>query len=175
MRDVTKSVVDPSEKPHDGVTGGGPRENETRIIGLATHRIVTRTEGAADDHRDLWYDRVRDGVYHLRSRFDDASPFCIAAHHESVDVVKEDERDQVLIAIHVQRAKPSFTTQEVGLLQAHNGAVSVAGVSQSGGVRRVVHRLSNTILSFTGPQPPFAEKLGRHPRIAAKLRIVRQR
>src|SRR5579872_4104385 len=34
---------------HDGVAGGGPGENETRIVGFAAHGVVSGAEAAAAD------------------------------------------------------------------------------------------------------------------------------
>ena len=44
--------------------------------------------------------RIGNRIHHLRAGFDDAAPLRIAADHESVDVVEENKRNQVLIAVH---------------------------------------------------------------------------
>ena len=54
---------------------------------------------AAADDGDLGHDAVRDGVHHFRSGADDAAPFSFFADHKTIDVVKEDQRHQVLITV----------------------------------------------------------------------------
>ena len=46
---------------------------------------------------------------HLRAGADNAAPLRIATHHEAVDVMQEDERNQVLIAVH-DEARRLFRT-----------------------------------------------------------------
>src|SRR5207237_8218741 len=75
-------------------------QHETLIVCLSSHRIMSGAERAAYDYRNLRYDRVRDCVHHLRSRFDDATPLRIPSYHEAVYIVKEDQRNQILIAVH---------------------------------------------------------------------------
>ena len=60
---------------------------------------MTGAEAAAADDGDLRHHAVRDGVHHLGAGADDAAPFRLLAHHEAVDVVQEDERRQLLIAV----------------------------------------------------------------------------
>src|SRR5208337_825946 len=85
---------------HDRIFRGGPGEDEAGIIGFAAHGVVPGAERAADDHGDFGNDGVRHCIHHLRSRLDNAAPLGIASHHEAVDVVEKNERDQVLVAVH---------------------------------------------------------------------------
>src|SRR5206468_12717888 len=50
--------------------------------------------------RDLGHNGIRDRVHHLGSGFDDATPFGVAAYHEAVDVMEEDEWYKILVAVH---------------------------------------------------------------------------
>ena len=84
---------------HDGVARRGPREDEARIVGLAAHGVVSRAEAAAEDHGDFGHDAVGDGVDHFCAGADDAAPLGVVADHEAVDVVQENQRDEVLIAV----------------------------------------------------------------------------
>ena len=77
-----------------------PRKYKPRIVCFTAHSIVSRTERPAHDHRDLRYHGVRHRVHHFRARFNDAAPLGVASHHEPVYVMKEDKRNQVLIAVH---------------------------------------------------------------------------
>ncbi len=89
-----------SVSAHDGEFGGGPGKHEAGIVGLATHGVVARAKTAADDHGNFGDDAVGYGVDHFCAGADDAAPFGVFADHEAVDVVKENERDAVLVAIH---------------------------------------------------------------------------
>ena len=55
---------------------------------------------AADDHNNFGHDGVRHRIHHFCPRPDDAAPLGIASHHEAIDVVKKNERDQALVAVH---------------------------------------------------------------------------
>ena len=57
-------------------------------------------ERTSNNHRNFRHHGIRERIYHLRSRLDDATPLGIAAHHEPVHIVQKDERDQILIAVH---------------------------------------------------------------------------
>ena len=43
---------------------------------------------------------IGDRVHHLGAGADDAAPLGVAAHHEAVYVVQENQRNQVLVAVH---------------------------------------------------------------------------
>ena len=58
------------------------------------------SKGAPDNHGDFRDNGVRHGIHQLRARFDDAAPFRVAAYHEAVDIMKENEGDKVLVAVH---------------------------------------------------------------------------
>src|SRR5262249_1420093 len=85
---------------HAGVSCSRPRKNKTWIVRLATHGIVPRAKRAAENDGDLRYDRIRDRIHHLRAGFNDPAPLCITTDHETVYVVQEYERHQVLVAVH---------------------------------------------------------------------------
>src|SRR6202044_3302464 len=68
--------------------------------GFAAHGVVSGAEGSANDHGDFRDNGIRYRVHHLRAGFDDAAPLGVAAHHESIYVVKENQGNQILIAIH---------------------------------------------------------------------------
>ena len=85
---------------HYGVSRRRPGEHKTRVVSLATHRVVSGAKGSADDHGDLWHHRIRHRIHHLGPSFDNPAPLRIASHHEAVDIVEKDQRDQILIAVH---------------------------------------------------------------------------
>src|SRR5438270_405770 len=72
-----------------GLIGGNPRKS-----------VAKNLSGLQHSDLELRHDGIRDGIDHLRARLDDAAPFGIAPHHESVNIMKKDQRDQVLVAIH---------------------------------------------------------------------------
>src|SRR5438046_8780352 len=84
---------------HHRVARRGPRKNKSWIIGFATHGVMTGPKAAPANHGNLGDHAVRNGVDHLRASADDAAPFGVFADHESVDVMKKNERDAVLIAV----------------------------------------------------------------------------
>src|SRR3989344_3678692 len=87
-------------RAHDGVTRVGPGENEPRIEGLAAEGIVARAERASDDDGDLWDDAVADRVDQLRAAADDPGMFRLPPDHESLHVLKENDRNARLVAVH---------------------------------------------------------------------------
>src|SRR6185437_3505538 len=71
----------------------------------AAHGVMPSSKRTADNHRDLWHNRVRHGIYHFCASLDDPAPLRIAAHHEPVDVVEKYQLHQVLIAIHDESSR----------------------------------------------------------------------
>ena len=59
-----------------------------------SHRAVT----AADDEREHWHARVRDGVHELGAVLGDAAGLGVPADHEAGDVLQEDQRHIALAA-----------------------------------------------------------------------------
>ena len=86
--------------PHHGHVGAGPGEDEARIEGFAAQGVIARPVRAAGDDRDLRHAAVADGVDQLGAGLDDARAFGVAADHKAVDVLQENDRQPVLIAIH---------------------------------------------------------------------------
>src|SRR6185437_7793225 len=78
---------------HDRDARVRPHPQKARAVGTAAHCIVARSEGAADDHRELRNRRARDGGHHFRAVFRDAGTLVAAAHHEAGDVLQEQQRD----------------------------------------------------------------------------------
>ena len=60
---------------------------------------MSGAEAAAADHGDFGHDAVGDGVDHFCAGADDAAPLGVFADHEAVDVVQENQRDAVLVAV----------------------------------------------------------------------------
>ena len=79
----------------------GQAKDEARIVRFAAHGVVAGAEAAAADHGDLGHHaELRHGVHHLCAGADDAAPLRILADHEAVDIVQENQRDEILIAVH---------------------------------------------------------------------------
>src|SRR5438128_613872 len=68
-----------------------PHPEEARRIRAAAHAVVSRTERAADDDRELRNGGVGDGVHHLRAVLGDAAALVLLADHESGDVLQKDQ------------------------------------------------------------------------------------
>ena len=85
---------------HHRVARRRPGKEKARIVGFAAHGVVAGAERAADDHRDFRHHGIGDRVHHLGAGADDAAPLGVAAHHEAVHVVQEDQRNHVLVAVH---------------------------------------------------------------------------
>ena len=60
---------------------------------------MARTEAAPANHRNLRHHAVGYGVHHFCSGADDSAPLSLFTHHEAIDVVQEDQRHQVLVAV----------------------------------------------------------------------------
>ena len=84
---------------HDGVPRGGPSEDETRVKGFAAHGVIAGAETAAADDRNFRHYAVRHRINHFCAGADDAGPFGVFADHEAIDVVEENQRDAVLVAV----------------------------------------------------------------------------
>src|SRR5262249_14864633 len=70
-----------------------------RIVGFAAHGVVAGAKAAAADDADFRHHTVGHGVDHFCAGADDAVPFGVSADHEAVDVVQENERNFVLVAV----------------------------------------------------------------------------
>ena len=77
----------------------GPREHEARVVGFAAHGVISGTETAAANHRDFWNDAVCHRVHHFCASANDAAPLRVFSDHETVHVVKKNQRNAVLVAI----------------------------------------------------------------------------
>ena len=78
----------------------GHATNKIRVVCFAAKGIVAGAEGVADDDGDLGDDRVAYGVDHFRTSAYDAGLFGFPADHEACNVLKENEGQLHLIAIH---------------------------------------------------------------------------
>ena len=65
---------------------------KARIVCLAAQRVVAGAEAAADDYGDLRHRRVAHGVYQLGAAPNDAALLRIAADHETVHILEENDR-----------------------------------------------------------------------------------
>ena len=97
---MSSSVLGRLVAAHDGVLRGRPGEDEARVERLAAQGVVAGAERAADDQRDLRHDAVGDRVDQLRPGLDDAGLLGVAADHEAVDVLEEEDRHARLVAVH---------------------------------------------------------------------------
>src|SRR5579862_4068300 len=84
---------------HHRIASRRPRKNKSRVVSLSAHRIVPGSETPPANHRNLRHHAIRHGIYHLRPRANNAAPFRLFPHHEPIHVVKENQRNQILIAI----------------------------------------------------------------------------
>src|SRR5438128_9742140 len=75
-----------------------PREQKARVVSSSAHRIVTGAVRAADHYRECGHGRIRNRVDELRAISDDALLFVSTTHHETGNVLKENQRDALLIA-----------------------------------------------------------------------------
>ena len=85
---------------HHRVACRGPGKGKARIVGLAAHGVVTGAKGAAKDHRNFRHHGIGHRIHHLGAGADNAAPFRVGAHHESVDVVQKNQGNQILVAVH---------------------------------------------------------------------------
>src|SRR5262249_31312910 len=67
---------------------------------LTAHGVVPGAKRTADNQGNLRHYRIRYRVHHLRSSFDDAAPLGVTAYHEAIDIMKKDQRNQILVAVH---------------------------------------------------------------------------
>src|SRR5690606_18897122 len=83
---------------HHGDLGVGPHPQEAWAVRPATHRVVARSVGAADDDRELGNAGTGDGGDHLGAVLRDTSGLVVAPDHEARDVLEEQQRNAALIA-----------------------------------------------------------------------------
>src|ERR1700674_657498 len=74
---------------HDGVACVRPRQDETRVVGLAAQGVVARAEGTANDDRDLGDGGIADGVHQFRTAADDPTLLRVTTYHESSNVLEK--------------------------------------------------------------------------------------
>src|SRR5439155_10929923 len=64
------------------------------------HRIVSGAKRSADNDRDLWYDGITDRIHQLGATANDPAPFRVAPDHETSNILKKNDWQACLIAIH---------------------------------------------------------------------------
>src|SRR5712692_9882257 len=84
---------------HDGNLRSGPGKNESWVICLATHRIITGSKTVAHEDRKFRHRTVCHCIYHLCPVFYNSSLFRPLADHKPCHVLEEDQRDAFLIAV----------------------------------------------------------------------------
>src|SRR5437016_8215189 len=84
---------------HDGEACCRPSKHEARVVGFATHGVVSGAEAAAANYGYFWNDAVRYRIHHFCAGANDAAPLRILADHEAVYVVQKNKRDAILVAI----------------------------------------------------------------------------
>ena len=77
---------------HHGDAVVGPREDEAGVVGPARHGVVPGPVTGADHEGHMRHRRVRDGVDELGAVLDDPALLVARAHHESGDVLHEEDR-----------------------------------------------------------------------------------
>ena len=78
--------------PHHGAPCRWPGVDQSRVERFAAKRIVARPVRAADQYRKLRHAAIAYRAHKLRTGLDDAGMFAIAADHEAVDVLQENQR-----------------------------------------------------------------------------------
>src|SRR6266404_430013 len=81
---------------HHRDAGIGPHPEEAWTIGAPAHAVIARAETAADDEGELGYLRAGDRGHHLGTVLGDAAGLVFSPHHESRDVLQEDQRNAAL-------------------------------------------------------------------------------
>ena len=84
---------------HDGQLGGGPSHNQTGIVGLSAHGVVSGAVGVPYDDRKLRNHAVGYRVDHLGAVFDDAAVLAPGSYHEAGDVLEKHQGYLFLVAI----------------------------------------------------------------------------
>src|SRR5262249_4968919 len=87
---------------HHRVLRAGPREDESRVEGLAAQRVVAGTVRTAGDECQFRHHAVGDRVHELRAGPHDAVLLGLLPHHEAVTVLDEQERHAQLITVHYE-------------------------------------------------------------------------
>src|SRR5690606_19997430 len=83
---------------HDGDACVGPHVKHARAECATTHAVVAGTKGAADDHGELGDGRGGHRCHHLGAVPGNPFVFVFATHHETGDVLQEDQRNAALAA-----------------------------------------------------------------------------
>src|SRR5262249_40775669 len=83
-----------------GVFCRWPGEDEGGVVGFTAQRIVTGAKRPADDDSQFRHDRITDDVHKLGPGANDPSLLGLFADHESLDILKKDDRYARLIAVH---------------------------------------------------------------------------
>src|SRR6185503_381966 len=83
---------------HDRDARVRPHPQEARVVGAPAHAVVAGAERAADDDSELGYDRVGDGVDHLRAVLGNSTALVLTADHEAGDVLQKDQRHATHVA-----------------------------------------------------------------------------
>ena len=122
--------------PHYRDAGVGPHEHEARIIGAATHAVVTGAETAAGDYGEFRHGGTGHRVDHLGTVFGDAFGFVFLADHETGDVLQEQQGDLALVAQldEVRAFLGGFRVQHTVVSEnAHRVAVDAGKAAHQGG------------------------------------------
>src|SRR5262249_7751318 len=83
---------------HHGDAVVRPGEDEARVVGATTHRVIARAVTAADHQRNRGHGRIRDRVDQFRAAANDSLLFITAPDHKAGDVLQEQQRNVLLVA-----------------------------------------------------------------------------
>ena len=114
---------------------------KSAVVGPATHAVIARPEGPADQHGDLGNRRGGDRRDQLCTIFCDAARLVFLTHHKAGDVLQEDERD---IALRAQLDKVRTLHGAFGKQHAivgNDAAGQAVDMCEAANQRRAVARL----------------------------------
>src|SRR5262249_25411046 len=72
---------------HDSVACRRPGKDESWIVRLAAHRVMTGTEASTTNDADFRHHTIRYCIYHFCAGSNDPAPLGVFADHKAVDVV----------------------------------------------------------------------------------------
>ena len=110
---------------HNGQLGGGPRHNQTGVVGLSAHGVVSGAVGVSHDDRKLGHHAVGYRVDHLGAILDDTAVLASGTHHEACNVLEKHQGNLLLVAI---RNKTRGLVRGIAVNDAANLHFSFAGL-----------------------------------------------